>query len=102
MITIIYTIEFWFGVLIWFIIWYSIWFLVCKKILISIERTLWIFLFFVRVAMIVYWFFNHIEVPIIFDIISAGSAAAMLWIKVNEKFVDVIIEKITLKIKSDK
>ncbi len=78
----------------WFILWFMSWtFMKCKYDF-KMEKVLWLILFMVWLWMHVYWFYFAIDVPIVFDVVWAGSAGMMLWLKANDKFTENIINKI--------
>lgn len=83
------------GIIIWFILWFISWFIIKNKVDVKIEKVLGFIFFIVWVWMHLYGFLHSMEIPMVFDVVGAGSAGMMLWIKTSEKFTEVLLSKIT-------
>lgn len=86
------------GILVWLLIWFILGFftgvIVKSKTEIELEKILWVIFFIIWVIMHIYWFVKQMDIPMMFDIVGAGSAGAMLWLKTSEKFTEAILTKL--------
>lgn len=80
--------------IIWFILWFVIWFITSKKITVKKQEIFWSIFFIIWIGMHLHWFLHNLEVPLIFDIVWAGSAGAVLWLEVSEQFTKALLSKI--------
>jgi hypothetical protein len=81
-------------ILIWFIIWFIVWVITNKKITLKRQEIFWSIFFIVWLWMHLYWFMHKLDVPMIFDIVGAWSAWAILWLEVSEWFTKALLSKI--------